>query len=115
MVNPASFVVTANPPDHNVLFERFLSVGRSSLPDIDVDMGSVRRHEWCISSRSPTGAAVPAEREEWAGKTACRTSVEPDFGIRTAPGTSRGGDLRNTARGASGLRSVRPATTVSPP
>ncbi|MGW6706854.1 DNA polymerase III subunit alpha [Streptomyces sp. NPDC054956] len=45
MVNHSLFVATANPLDHNLLFERFLSVRRSSMPDIDLDVESARRLE----------------------------------------------------------------------
>ncbi|GGZ89964.1 DNA-directed DNA polymerase [Streptomyces subrutilus] len=45
MVNHSLFVATANPLDHDLLFERFLSVRRRSLPDIDVDVESARRLE----------------------------------------------------------------------
>ncbi|MFF4429774.1 DNA polymerase III subunit alpha [Streptomyces sp. NPDC001513] len=45
MVNHALFVATANPLEHDLLFERFLSERRSSLPDIDVDVESARRLE----------------------------------------------------------------------
>ena len=34
-----------DPIEHELLFERFLSVERSSLPDIDIDVESARRHE----------------------------------------------------------------------
>ncbi|MFF0742818.1 DNA polymerase III subunit alpha [Streptomyces sp. NPDC004111] len=36
-------IATANPLDHRLLFERFLSVRRASLPDIDIDVESARR------------------------------------------------------------------------
>ncbi|WP_308014171.1 DNA polymerase III subunit alpha [Streptantibioticus parmotrematis] len=45
MVNHALFVATANPLEHRLLFERFLSERRTSLPDIDVDVESARRLE----------------------------------------------------------------------
>lgn len=45
MVNHALFVATANPLSHSLLFERFLSVRRRSLPDIDIDVESARRLE----------------------------------------------------------------------
>ncbi|MFE5687690.1 DNA polymerase III subunit alpha [Streptomyces sp. NPDC056512] len=45
MVNHSLFVATANPLTHRLLFERFLSERRSSLPDIDVDVESARRLE----------------------------------------------------------------------
>ncbi|MFJ8156881.1 DNA polymerase III subunit alpha [Streptomyces sp. NPDC094468] len=38
-------IATANPLDHRLLFERFLSVRRASLPDIDIDVESARRLE----------------------------------------------------------------------
>ncbi|MFD4030957.1 DNA polymerase III subunit alpha [Streptomyces sp. NPDC058637] len=38
-------IATANPLDHHLLFERFLSVRRRSLPDIDIDVESARRLE----------------------------------------------------------------------
>ncbi|MFD3517654.1 DNA polymerase III subunit alpha [Streptomyces sp. NPDC058657] len=38
-------IATANPLDHRLLFERFLSERRASLPDIDIDVESARRLE----------------------------------------------------------------------
>lgn len=38
-------IATANPLDHRLLFERFLSRRRESLPDIDIDVESARRLE----------------------------------------------------------------------
>ncbi|MFD4526406.1 DNA polymerase III subunit alpha [Streptomyces sp. NPDC058470] len=38
-------IATANPLDHRLLFERFLSKRRESLPDIDIDVESARRLE----------------------------------------------------------------------
>ncbi|WP_326708077.1 DNA polymerase III subunit alpha [Streptomyces sp. NBC_01474] len=45
MVNHSLFVATANPLTHRLLFERFLSERRTSLPDIDLDVESARRLE----------------------------------------------------------------------
>ncbi|WP_327749745.1 DNA polymerase III subunit alpha [Streptomyces europaeiscabiei] len=45
MVNHALFVATANPLEYRLLFERFLSERRTSLPDIDLDVESERRLE----------------------------------------------------------------------
>ncbi|MEU0098641.1 DNA polymerase III subunit alpha [Streptomyces sp. NPDC006267] len=45
MVNHSLFVATANPLEHGLLFERFLSERRASLPDIDIDVESARRLE----------------------------------------------------------------------
>ncbi|MDH6216770.1 DNA polymerase III subunit alpha [Streptomyces pseudovenezuelae] len=38
-------IATANPLDHRLLFERFLSRRRETLPDIDIDVESARRLE----------------------------------------------------------------------
>ncbi len=38
-------IATANPLEHRLLFERFLSERRVSLPDIDIDVESARRLE----------------------------------------------------------------------
>ncbi|MFD3524042.1 DNA polymerase III subunit alpha [Streptomyces sp. NPDC058653] len=45
MVCHALGIATANPLEHRLLFERFLSVRRASLPDIDIDVESARRLE----------------------------------------------------------------------
>ncbi len=38
-------VTGTDPVKHNLLFERFLHTGRTSLPDVDIDIGSSRRDE----------------------------------------------------------------------
>ncbi|CAM5294813.1 DNA-directed DNA polymerase [Streptomyces spiroverticillatus] len=45
MVAHALHIATANPLEHSLLFERFLSERRTSLPDIDIDVESARRLE----------------------------------------------------------------------
>ncbi|MGC0422769.1 DNA polymerase III alpha subunit [Embleya sp. AB8] len=45
MVCHALDIATANPLDHDLLFERFMSERRSSLPDIDIDVESARRSD----------------------------------------------------------------------
>jgi error-prone DNA polymerase len=45
MICHALAIATANPLDHRLLFERFISRRRTSLPDIDVDVESARRLE----------------------------------------------------------------------
>ncbi|WUH94250.1 DNA polymerase III subunit alpha [Streptomyces sp. NBC_00433] len=45
MVCHALGIATANPLDHRLLFERFMSLRRDSLPDIDIDVESARRLE----------------------------------------------------------------------
>ena len=38
-------ITGTDPVRHNLLFERFLHTGRTSLPDVDIDIGSSRRDE----------------------------------------------------------------------
>ena len=38
-------IITVDPVQHELLFERFLHTGRISLPDVDIDIGSSRRDE----------------------------------------------------------------------
>ena len=38
-------ITGTDPVKHNLLFERFLHTGRTSLPDVDIDIGSSRRDE----------------------------------------------------------------------
>ncbi|MCL2552289.1 MAG: DNA polymerase III subunit alpha [Actinomycetia bacterium] len=45
MICHALKIATANPIEHHLLFERFLSVRRNSFPDIDLDVESERRLE----------------------------------------------------------------------
>jgi error-prone DNA polymerase len=45
MVNYLLGISGVDPIEHDLLFERFLSTERSSLPDIDIDVESARRHE----------------------------------------------------------------------
>ncbi|MER5766950.1 DNA polymerase III subunit alpha [Streptomyces sp. NPDC001985] len=43
MVNHVLHIATANPLEHRLLFERFMSRQRTDLPDIDLDVESARR------------------------------------------------------------------------
>ena len=45
IVNYLLRVSNVDPLEHDLLFERFLGHSRSTLPDIDVDVESARRHE----------------------------------------------------------------------
>lgn len=45
LVNYALGISGVDPIEHDLLFERFLSTERSTLPDIDIDVESARRHE----------------------------------------------------------------------
>jgi error-prone DNA polymerase len=44
LVNYLLYISHVNPLDHGLVFERFLSRDRSTLPDIDIDVESARRH-----------------------------------------------------------------------
>ena len=44
LVNYLLGVSHVNPLEHDLLFERFLSMDRSTLPDIDIDVESAERH-----------------------------------------------------------------------
>ncbi len=45
LVNYLLRISNVNPLEHDLLFERFLGHRRSTLPDIDVDVESARRHD----------------------------------------------------------------------
>lgn len=45
LVNYALRISHVDPIEHELIFERFLSQDRSTLPDIDIDVESARRHE----------------------------------------------------------------------
>ncbi|MGO4384280.1 DNA polymerase III subunit alpha [Specibacter sp. RAF43] len=45
LVNYALGISQVDPIQHDLLFERFLSTERQSLPDIDIDVESARRHD----------------------------------------------------------------------
>ena len=45
LVNYALRISQVDPIEHDLIFERFLSQDRSTLPDIDIDVESARRHE----------------------------------------------------------------------
>lgn len=45
LVNYLLHISQVDPIEHDLLFERFLGSARSTLPDIDIDVESARRHE----------------------------------------------------------------------
>lgn len=45
LVNHVLRVSNVDPIEHELIFERFLSQDRSTLPDIDIDVESARRHD----------------------------------------------------------------------
>ncbi|MGW5276938.1 DNA polymerase III subunit alpha [Streptomyces sp. NPDC004044] len=75
MVNHSLFVATANPLEHRLLFERFLSERRASLPDIDVDVESARRlevYDRIIERFGTERVAVTAMPETYRARHALR-------------------------------------------
>ncbi|WP_329529544.1 DNA polymerase III subunit alpha [Streptomyces sp. NBC_01462] len=75
MVNHALFVATANPLRYRLLFERFLSERRTSLPDIDLDVESARRlevYDAIIDRFGPERTAVTGMPETYRARHALR-------------------------------------------
>ncbi|MFE9121307.1 DNA polymerase III subunit alpha [Streptomyces sp. NPDC007172] len=75
MVNHALDIATANPLDHSLLFERFISVRRSSLPDIDIDVESARRlevYDRIFERFGPERVAVTGMPETYRARFALR-------------------------------------------
>ncbi|MGW0828336.1 DNA polymerase III subunit alpha [Streptomyces sp. NPDC002845] len=75
MVDHLLFIATANPLDHHLLFERFLSVRRASLPDIDIDVESARRlevYDRIFERFGPERVAVTGMPETYRARHALR-------------------------------------------
>jgi error-prone DNA polymerase len=53
-------ITGTDPVKHDLLFERFLHTGRTSLPDVDIDIGSSRRDEVLAWVEGRFGAATEA-------------------------------------------------------
>ncbi len=53
-------ITGTDPVNHNLLFQRFLHLGRASLPDVDIDIGSSRRDEVLAWVEERFGAATEA-------------------------------------------------------
>ena len=53
-------ITGTDPVEHNLLFERFLHTGRTSLPDVDIDIGSSRRDEVLAWVEERFGATTEA-------------------------------------------------------
>ncbi|MDG2122112.1 MAG: error-prone DNA polymerase [Verrucomicrobiales bacterium] len=69
-------ITACDPVGHGLLFERFLSEGRRSWPDIDLDLPSGERREsviqWVYRKYAPRGAAMTANVITYRGKSAMR-------------------------------------------
>ena len=53
-------ITGTDPVKHDLLFERFLHTGRTSLPDVDIDIGSSRRDEVLAWVEERFGASTEA-------------------------------------------------------
>jgi error-prone DNA polymerase len=69
-------ITNANPTEYELLFERFLSEGRTGWPDIDLDLPSGDRRESVIQEVyrrfAPHGAAMTANVITYRGRSAMR-------------------------------------------
>ena len=69
-------ITACDPISNNLLFERFLSEGRTSWPDIDIDLPSGDRRESVIQEvyrrYGPHGAAMTANVITYRGRSAMR-------------------------------------------
>ncbi|MFI5801255.1 DNA polymerase III subunit alpha [Streptomyces sp. NPDC051561] len=75
MVDHALYIATANPLEHNLLFERFLSERRKSMPDIDIDVESARRlevYDRIFERFGPERVAVTGMPETYRARHALR-------------------------------------------
>lgn len=79
-------IATANPLQHRLLFERFLSVRRAGLPDIDIDVESARRleaYDAIIDRFGTERVAVTAMPETYRARHALR---DTGLALGIAPG-----------------------------
>jgi error-prone DNA polymerase len=105
MICHALRIATANPIEHHLLFERFLSVRRNSFPDIDLDVESERRLECYDAIFTRFGrerVGVTAMPETYRARHALRDTalalgIAPYVADRIAKSFPhiRAGDIRN--------------------
>ena len=75
LVNYALGVSSVDPLEHDLLFERFLGAQRSTLPDIDIDVESARRHDICRAIVNRYGAnsvTLMASQNQYRARGAVR-------------------------------------------
>jgi len=75
LVNYALGVSSVDPVEHDLLFERFLGVQRSTLPDIDLDVESARRREICravVARYAPGSVTLLASQNQYRARGAVR-------------------------------------------
>ena len=75
LVNYVLGISSVDPVQHDLLFERFLGVQRSTLPDIDLDVESARRHDICAAIVDRYGAGsvtLMASQNQYRARGAVR-------------------------------------------
>jgi len=75
LVNYALGISSVDPMEHDLLFERFLSSNRETLPDIDIDVESARRHEIyraILSKYGSTRVTLLSMRTGYRARSAAR-------------------------------------------
>ena len=86
LVNYALGISTIDPMEHGLLFERFLGIRRETLPDIDLDVESARRHEICrgvVARYGKECVTAMASQNQYRARGAIRDSgtalgMDPD-------------------------------------
>jgi len=77
LVNYTLGISSVDPVEHDLLFERFLGAQRSTLPDIDLDVESARRHDICRAIVARYGAesvTLMATQNQYRARGAIRDS-----------------------------------------
>ena len=75
LVNYALGISSVDPFEHDLLFERFLGAQRSTLPDIDIDVESARRHDICravVNRYSRGSVTLMATQNQYRARGAVR-------------------------------------------
>lgn len=75
LVNYVLGISRVDPVEHDLLFERFLGVKRSTLPDIDIDVESARRHDICravVNRFGSNSVTLMASQNQYRARGAVR-------------------------------------------
>ncbi|MCC9310068.1 DNA polymerase III subunit alpha [Kitasatospora sp. RB6PN24] len=86
MVNHVLGIATANPLEHSLLFERFLTVRRTDMPDIDLDVEAHRRldiYRRVIEHFGTSRVAITGMPETYRARQALRAA---GLALGIAPG-----------------------------
>ena len=75
LVNYTLGISSVDPVEHDLLFERFLGNQRETLPDIDIDVESARRHDICravVERFHPDCVTLMATQNQYRARGAIR-------------------------------------------